>query len=216
MRKMLKIATVFVLVMFVFTGCASLFTALMVDPPLDENSSMLVVEMGSNNDYLVNNNFTGWAPLVEDENGNIIVMQMINAIVDAQTIYIAPNIRPGKYTMIGIRHVYTDYGLLLDSDSPNYEPYVERPYHVQQDFLLDESVEITVGQREMVTLGHYNIAYEWNGGGFADKDDRWRVLPSTLKITSDPMSTNVLRAIKGSLSSDTWELWNERNPESPY
>ena len=47
-------------------GCMSLFEALSVDPPVDADASMIVIEAGQDDTYLVNNNFTGWAPIVKD------------------------------------------------------------------------------------------------------------------------------------------------------
>ncbi len=207
-----KMALLLITIMFVLSGCMSIFTALAIEEPVNSESSMLVVEIGSDGEYLMNNNYTGWAPLIEDVNGNVIVMQMINGIADAKTIYVAPNIAPGVYKMVGIRHVYTDYGLVNSSDSPIYEPYVKTSYQIQQDFPLNVSVNITVPSKEMVSLGYYDVSYDWNGGGFASKDDRWKVIPSSVKITSDPTSKSLLKAIKGSLNSTTWKLWNERNP----
>ncbi|NCB01462.1 MAG: hypothetical protein EOM67_04740 [Spirochaetia bacterium] len=215
MKKKLTVGIVIFVAVLLLSSCMSLFTALTVEEPMNADSSMLVVELGNDGSYLVNNNYTGWAPIIKDSSGAIVPMQMINAISDAKTIYVAPNIAPGEYVMTAIRHVYTDYGLVTSSDYANYEPYVKTSYQVQQDFPLDKSVKVTVTPKKMVTLGYYDIAYEHNGGGFAAKDDRWKVLPSTVNITSEPNNKNILRVIKGSLNSTTWKLWNERNPELP-
>ena len=216
MRNRVSIILILVAMALLLSGCMSLFTALTVEAPLSSDSSMLVVEIGNDYEYLVNNNYTGWAPIVKDPSGNIVQFQMINAIYDAKTLYVAPNVAPGVYTMSAIRHVYTDYGLVKDGDYPEYEPYVERPYHIQQNFLLEKPVKVSVPSNSMVTLGYYDIAYEWNGGGFADKDDRWKAVDSTVKIKSEPDNKRTLQVIKGSLNSDTWKVWNEKNPEAPY
>ena len=216
MKKRISLMLVLFIVALLLSGCMSLFTALTIEEPLSSDSSMLVVEMGSNNDYLINNNYTGWAPIVKDSSGMIVPFTMINAIVDAKTIYVAPNVAPGVYTMTGVRHVYTDYGILRDDDSPTYEPYVDKPYHIQQYFPLTNPVKVTIPPKSMISLGYVNIDFEWNGGGFAEKDDRWKAVESTVKITSNPQNKDVLRAIKGSLNSATWKLWNERNPEIPF
>ncbi len=215
MKRGLSVALI-VVAITLLSGCMSLFTALSVEEPLTGESSMLVVEIGENYNYLVNNNYTGWAPIVKDSNGNVVPFQMINAISNAATIYVAANITPGVYTMTGLRHVYTDYGLLKDGDYPEYEPYVERPYHVQQFFPLEKPIKVTVPVKSMTTLGYYDISFEWNGGGFAGKDDRWKAVESTVKIKSNPESKKLLQVIKYSMNSDNWKLWNERNPEPPY
>ena len=216
MKKRMSLMLVLIIIALLLSGCMSLFTALTIEEPLSSDSSMLVVEMGNNDDYLVNNNYTGWAPIVKDSSGIIVPFKMINAIVDAKTIYVAPNVAPGVYTMTGVRHVYTDYGILRDDDSPTYEPYVEKSYHIQQYFPLAKPVKVTVSPKSMVSLGYVDIDFEWNGGGFADKDDRWKAVESTVTLISNPQSRDVLRAIKGSLNSATWKLWNESNPEAPF
>ncbi len=193
-------------------SCMSLFSALSVDPPTDASSSMIAVEIASNDSYLVNNNFTGWAPIVKDANGTILPFRMINALAGGATLYVLENVKPGTYTFSAMRHVYTDYSLLPDDLIPSYEPYVSSPYHINQEFELPKKVVLSVEPGEIASLGYYDISYEWNGGGFAEKDDRWAVVPSTVAIHAEPESTRPLELIRGSLNSTNWVPWNERNP----
>jgi hypothetical protein len=215
MSKKLSFLLVGIIALFLLSGCMSLFTALTIEEPNDPKSSMLILESGIDGDYLMNNNYTGWAPLVKDPSQNIVPFSMVNALADAETLYVAPNVMPGKYTLVGFRHVYTDYGLVQEGDYPNYEPYVASHYHINQEFTLDKPVTIVVKEGEMATFGYYNIEYSHNGGGFADTDDRWAVVPSSVHITSDPTNTNMLRVLKG-LNTPSWNMWNVRNSAVAY
>jgi len=215
MSKKLFWLGISLLIVLLLSSCMSLFTALTIEGPEHHDSSMLILESGSNGEYLMNNNYTGWAPLVKGEDGTIIHFKMVNALADAQTMYVAPNVKEGNYTIIGFRHVYTDYGLLQDGDSPMYEPYVESPYHVNQEFFLEEPITVNLSKREIQSFGYFSIEYEHNGGGFADRDDRWAVIPSSVSISSNPSHTNILRVIKG-FRTPEWEMWNERNQYEPY
>ncbi len=198
-----------------FTSCFSLFTALTIEEPYDKNSSMVILESGSGGAYLMNDNYTGWAPLVRGPSQQLVPFKMVNALADGETLYVAANVEPGTYTLLGFRHVYTDYSLLTDEDIPIYEPYVETPYHVNQDFMLDEPVVIEIKKGEVTTFGYYDIQYTHNGGGFADTDDRWAVIPSSVIINADPENTNMLRVVKG-FDTPSWRMWNERNNERAY
>jgi len=193
-------------------GCMSLFEALSVDPPVDADASMIVIEAGQDDTYLVNNNFTGWAPIVKDASGMILPFRMINALADGATLYVIENVRPGTYTFSAMRHVYTDYGRLPEDILPSYEPYTPSDYHINQEFALPEPVVLTVQPGEIASFGYYDLTYEWNGGGFAATDDRWAVVPSSVTIKADPSSTHPLELIRNSLNSTNWELWNDRNP----
>lgn len=193
-------------------GCMSIFEALAVDPPVDADSSMIVVEVSEDGSYLINNNFTGWAPIVRDSEGMILPFRMINALADGATLYVIENVQPGTYTFTAMRHVYTDYGKLPEGLLPDYEPYTSSEYHIHQEFELSEPVVLEVKPGEIASLGYYEISYEWNGGGFAETDDRWAVVPSSLTIREEPSSTHPLSLIRNSLNSSAWKLWNERNP----
>ncbi len=211
MKKTLLILLSVLLISLTF-GCMSLFEALTIDPPVDQNASMIAMEIASNGEYLINDNATGWAPIVKDQNGNILPFKMINALANGATLYVMPNVQPGTYTFSALRHVYTDYSLLPEDLIPNYEPYIASPYHINQEFPLSKPVVLKVKAGEIASLGYYDISYEWNGGGFAEKDDRWAVVPSTYAIVEDAGSTHPLELIRGSLNSTNWVPWNERNP----
>ena len=201
--------------LLLLSGCMSLFTALTIEEPNDSQSSMIVLESGTDGDYLENNNFTGWAPIVKDPSQNIVPFKMVNALADAETLYVAPNVMPGEYTLVGFRHVYTDYSLLNKEDYPIYEPYVTSSYHVNQEFALAKPVTIVVKEGDLATFGYYDIEFSHDGGAFADTDDRWSVLPSSVTITSDPTNTNMLRVLKG-LNTPSWNMWNVRNSAVAY
>lgn len=216
MKKLILMVTL-LFMLFAFSGCASLFTALSVDPPVSENASMLVVEAVANtsDDVLINNNFTGWAPLVEDAQGNIVPFKMVNILADVGTFYFAPNVMEGNYTLKGFRHVYTDYGLLPDGILPSYDPFTENIYHIRQEFMLDKPVVLKLGAAKMESFGKYLVEYEWVGGAPGTTDDRWKVAPSSVNITANPSDRNMLKVLKG-FTNASWAAWNLRNPETAY
>lgn len=198
------------------TGCMSLFTALTVEPPVSAEASMLVLEASDGNgDYLFNTNYSGWAPLVEDKNGNLVQFRLINVLAEADTCYFAPNVMPGTYTLKGFRHVYTDYGLLPKGVLPEYEPYVENPYHVRQQFMLDTPVTIKLGAAQMASFGKHVITSQWVGGAGGTTDDRWKINPGSVKISSSPNDRTLLKALKG-ITNANWNPWNAMNPETPF
>ncbi len=211
MKKTLMILFTLLLVLSTF-GCMTLFQALSVDPPLDQNSSMIALEVAHDGSYLLNNNATGWAPIVTDENGNILPFRMLDALSGAMTLYVIENVTPGTYTFSAMRHVYTDFGLLPDDIIPSYEPYVSTPYHINQEFPLPKPIVVEVKPGEIATLGYHDLSFQDNGGGFADKDDRYKILPNSFRIVSEPDSLSPLEVIRNSLNSTNWAPWNERNP----
>ena len=212
--KKWKVLLFFGLVLFSITGCMSLFTALNIEPPVSAEASMLVLEAedGETGGYLVNNNATGWAPLIEDENGAIIPFKMVGILANVDTIYFAENLKAGTYTLKGFRHVYTDYGLLPDNVIPSYEPYVDEPYHIRQEFMLDKPVVIHLKAAQMESFGKYSIHYKWVGGAAGTTDDRWKARPDSVKITGDSKDRNALQVLKG-FTNANWAPWNERNAE---
>ena len=214
MKKLLWLGLV-VFLMVSVTGCMSIFTALSVDPPVSADASMLVLEASDGNTYLTNVNYTGWAPVVEDANGSIVPFKMVNALADADTFYFAENVKPGTYVLKAFRHVYTDYNLLPAGVLPSYEPYVDNSYHVRQEFMLDKPVTITLGPAQMASFGKHAIASQWGGGASGTTNDRWKVVPSSVKITSSPNDRNMLKVVKG-ITNANWNPWNAMNPETPY
>ena len=212
--KKLKVIGFVVLMTLSVTGCMSIFTALSVEPPVSAEASMLVLEAGGKETYLMNVNYTGWAPIVEDSRGTVVPFKMVNALADADTFYFAENVMPGTYTLKGFRHVYTNYDLLPEGVHPDYEPYVENPYHVRQEFMLDQAVTITLNPAEMASFGKYIITSEWVGGAAGTTADRWKVIPGSVKITSYPNDRNILKVVK-SITNANWAPWNAMNPETP-
>lgn len=216
-RHLLSAAVLLLGSVLVLGGCmtlASLWPS--VDPPINSESSLLMVEAGegvpSESGVLYNTNFTGWAPWVENEKGQIIPFKVFN---DARldTAYFAENLSPGIYTLKGFIHVYTDYGKLPEDAMPSYEPFEDNPYHVKQFFPVDYEVIIELEEDLVDTLGRYYISYDWIGGADADTDDRWKVNEDTVSIVSKPNDRRILRIAKNWATSN-WKLWNEKNPET--
>ncbi len=215
MKKLILFSSMAVVIM-AFTGCMSLFTALTVEPPVSEDASMLVLEAADGaGSYLTNVNYSGWAPLVEDKQGNVIPFRMVNALAEADTFYFSPNLMAGTYVLKGFRHVYTDYGLLPVGVLPDYDPYVEHPYHKRQEFLLDNPVVIQLKPGEMASFGKFEITSKWVGGAAGTTDDRWKVAPESVRIIANPTDRNMLKAVKG-ITNAAWAPWNAMNPESAY
>jgi uncharacterized protein YceK len=215
--KKLSLLLTLLLVLLALSGCASLFTALTVEQPVSPDASMLVLEAVADDDDngLINNNATGWAPWVEDAQGNIVPFQMVNILADAGTFYFAPNVMEGTYTLKGFRHVYTDYGLLPEGLIPSYEPFTENVYHIVQEFALDKPVVLELQAAQTESFGKYLVEYEWVGGAPGTTDDRWKANPASVKIEANPADRNMLKIVKG-ITNANWAPWNERNPETAY
>ena len=64
----------------------------------------------------------------------------------------------------------------------------------------------------MTTFGRYYIEANWKEGLAGTGDDRWKINPSTVKISSDVNDKKALRVIKN-WYTDKWGEWNTRNKE---
>ncbi|MCK9286135.1 MAG: hypothetical protein PHU24_03095 [Sphaerochaetaceae bacterium] len=217
MRK-LSVVVLALVCLFTFSGCMS-FAALfpVVNPPLESKSSMLVLEAGvqdgSTTSELLNTNATGWAPWVVDSEGNTIPFRPFDTESRLDSFYFAENLPAGTYTLKGFLHVYVDYSKLQSNEIASYGPFENYPYHVKQEFLLEQPVAVTLKDAEIATLGRYFITSQWVGGAMGTTDDRWKVAPSSVKITGDPTDKKALRVAKN-WATPAWSQWNTRNPET--
>lgn len=200
-------------VVFLISSCIS-FGSLFpnVQSPNSSESSLLIVEAGSLGEgVLFNSNATGWAPWVVDAKGEIVPFKTFDGESRLDSFFYSENLESGKYTLKGFFHVYIDYSKLPDNVYASYAPFANYSYHIKQEFPLDNPVEILLGKGEVATFGRYYISSEWEGGVAGTSDHRWRVNPSTLKISGDRGDEKALRVAKN-WQTPNWTLWNLRNP----
>ena len=210
----------------VLSGFAQLFPK--VKKPTSPEMSMLAIQFGTvNNDKyetVINNNFTGWAPVVKDANGKVAEFRNFNAGAgDIASIYYAENLVAGEYTLIGFYHVYTDYGKLTayrDSVKnpnylPTYEPYVDKSFHIRQFFPLKMPVKITLAPNTIMSLGSFAVKYKWTEGMAGTSDTRWKMDESvTGVVMENPNDDKVIRYMKP-WATPAWKKWNVKNPATP-
>jgi hypothetical protein len=215
--KKLGILGITVLVVLSLTGCLSFASFFpYVDRPESPTASMLVLEAGKleeqRSSNLLNSNASGWAPWVVDSNGNVIPFRNLDSESRLDSLYYSENLKAGTYTLKGFYHVYIDYSLLPSGVIASYGPFENYSYHIKQEFPLEKPVTISLREAEMTTFGRYYIEANWKEGLAGTGDDRWKINPSTVKISSDVNDKKALRVIKN-WYTDKWGEWNTRNKE---
>ncbi len=203
--------------LLLLTGCLSLASFFpVVDSPFNQDSSMLVLEVGTkegtSTSALLNTNASGWAPWVEDSSGKLIPFRPFDTEARLDSFYFSENLAPGSYTLKGFMHVYVDYAKLKQNEIPTYGPFADYPYHVVQQFALSNPVTIELKKAQMATFGRYFITSSWVGGAAGTTDDRWKVVPSSVAITGDPADKKALRVAKN-WATPAWSAWNTKNSE---
>lgn len=217
MKKSLGILIVVVLILsLMFTSCMTLLALWPdVNEPIGDNS-MLIVEAGIGNpaesESLFNSNFTGWAPWVIDDKGDLVPFRPFDIEGRLDSFFYSDNLGPGTYTMKGFLHVYTDYSRLDDSIVASYGPFNDYPYHIKQYLPIDEEVEISLSPKSIQTFGRYFINFSHVGGMSGTTDDRWKVIESSVLISGDKNDKKALRVAKN-WKTPNWILWNEYNSE---
>ncbi len=201
------------LVLVLVSSCISLGSFFPnVVSPLESDSSLLVVEAGIPGEGpLFNSNASGWAPWVVDANGKMVPFKTFDAESRLDSFFYSENLASGKYTLKGFYHIFVDYSKLSEGTVALYDPFANYSYHVKQEFPLDKPVEIVLGKGEMATFGRYFISYNWVEGIAGSSDQRWRVNPSTIKISGDKDDQKALRVAQN-WRTPNWTLWNQRNP----
>lgn len=216
MRKVSTLILVSLLSLLSFSclSLASFFPT--AEAPESPVSSMLVLEAGeldgSDSSALLNTNATGWAPWVEDARGNIIPFRPFDIESRLDSFYFSENLAAGAYTLKGFFHVYIDYSKLGPNVIASYGPFENYPYHVRQQFALESPVTITLKEAEMATFGRYFLTSNWVEGASGTTDERWKVVPGSVRITSNPDDKKALRVAKN-WATPAWSAWNTRNPE---
>lgn len=209
-------------------GISSIYAQLFpsVDKESSPEMSMLAIKFGSENDgkmeNVINNNFTGWAPIVKDKDGNIIRFRNFDAGANFTNIYYVENLKAGEYTLVGFIHVYTDYDKLDEYRKqigrdflPSYGPYEENIYHIKQLFSLKEPIVINLEPNKMMSFGSFAVKYKWVGGLAGTTNDRWKMDENFTSITTEkPLDDEVLRYMK-SWATPKWKKWNAKNSASP-
>ena len=186
-----------------------------VPSPMNEDSSMLVVEIGTGtpdrSSWVINANYSGWAPIVLDSMGNEVRFINNEAVSNLDNLYYAPNLEPGSYTFIGFMHVYSDYSLYDSGETiTSYGPYEKYPHQIRQIFELPEPIVIDLAPATMDSLGRYLVEFAQKRGS---SDDRWKVLEETFRYTYlFPDDRRALQVMKN-WATPEWLEWNERNPE---
>lgn len=217
MKKRVRILIIATLILpLVFTSC---MTMLALWPNVNEpagDRSMLIVEAGiggpADSESLFNSNYTGWAPWVVKENGDLVPFKIFDAEGRLDSFFYAENLSPGTYTMKGFLHVYTDYSKLEDGVVCSYGPFEDYPYHVRQFLPLDQEVTLSLTPQTMDTFGRYFIDFSLVGGVSGTTDDRWEVVESSVLISGNAQDRKALRVAKN-WRTENWMLWNEYNPE---
>ena len=204
-------------------GYAQLFPK--VDKPTADDKSLLVLQFGrekadgSGYEIVINNNASGWAPVVKGPDGEIIPFRKYDNAADVNNIFYSENLTAGEYTLVGFYHVYVDYGKLeeykKEVNNPNfimsYEPYADNSYHIKQLFELDEPVKINLEAGVVKSLGNYAVKYEWVAGGFGTTDDRWKAKEGAKIVLAEPLDEYIARYIK-TWRTRAWKAWNAKNP----
>lgn len=186
--------------------------------PATPQSSMLVVEVGTGkpalSDNLSNLNYSGWAPLVLDQNGKEIAFNNFDAESRLDSFFYAQNLPAGEYTLTGFMHVYADYGL-FDSGKTvlSYEPYAKRSWHVRQVFPLPQPVTLTLGSASVETFGRYLIEFAYKEGGSGKSNDRWMVKPESFKYNAILSADRKALRVMKNWATPAWVPWNKLNPE---
>lgn len=220
-RITLLLATIFCV--GALSGYAQLFPK--VDKPTSDDMSLLVLQFAKETDdgggfeNVLNNNATGWTPVVKGPNGNIIPFRKYDAAADINNIFYSENLEAGEYTLIGFYHVYVDYGKLAEYEKevnkpnfiPSYEPYADNSYHIKQLVELDEPVVAKLEAGTIMPLGNFAVKYKWVGGAWGTTNDRWKVKDDVKIIFSEPLNEYVARYIK-TWRTPSWKKWNARNP----
>lgn len=221
-RTLVILATV--LYFGLINGNAQLFPS--VDKVASPEMSMIALQFAHDNDgkmeNVINNNFTGWAPVVKGPDGNIVPFRNFDAGADMTNIYYAENLKAGEYTLIGFYHVYTDYGKLDEykkefgeKHMPIYEPYVDKKYHIKQVFELKEPIVLNLEPNKIMSFGSFAVKHKWVGGIAGTTDDRWKMDEQHTAITLEkPFDNYVLRYMKP-WATPKWKKWNEKNSASP-
>ncbi len=205
------------LVLTLFGSCLSFDSFFpMAQKPIEDSASMLVVEAGTRSEgssaALLNTNASGWAPWVEDEDGNLVAFRAFDSEARLDSLFWAENVSAGRYTHKGFLHIHVDYGKLPEGVIMDYEPFAYKEWHTIQRFPIEEESVIDLEEADMQTFGRYYIDSEWVEGPSGTTDLRWMVDPASVKIEGDAKDKKALRIIKNWRSS-VWLAWNERNKE---
>ncbi len=214
----------YLLILFISTGLSSAWAGFFpaVDKPETPESSLIALQFSIDNkgelETFANLNWSMWTPIVKKEDGTIVEFRVNTGLVDMTTLYYKENLTPGKYTLIGFEHVYTDYAKLSKYELTHGKvfvtknPYDDKPYRVKQFFPLEEPYEFTLKPGTMMTLGHYVIKYRYKEGPSGSSHDRYRVVEDRTKILmADIEDQHVLELMKP-WATKKWKLWNKRNP----
>lgn len=162
---------------------------------------------------MLNTNATGWAPWVENSNGELVPFKPFDAESRLDSFYYSENLPNDTYILKGFMHVYLDYSLNDDDSIASYGPFENYDYDVRQFFPLAEEVPVTLGSRSIETFGRYFISSSWKGGMGGTADDRWKVVESSFQVTvSYPEDRKALRVSKN-WATPNWLLWNEYNKD---
>jgi hypothetical protein len=197
---------------------ASIFPG--VDKPDSPDASLIALKLDVDErgelTVFLNANWSVIVPLVKKEDGTFVDFRMVTGK------YYKENLKAGKYTLVGFRHVYTDFGKLEEYKKANgikdddlyfvkKDAFDNMPYHIKQDFLFDEPIEFTLKPNAMMSLGEYVLKYrKGNGGAKGTSDDRYKITKYELMM-SDPDDDSILHEMK-QWSTKKWKMWNEKNP----
>ena len=196
-----------------------------VDKPESPDASLIVLEFSIDNrgelESFANANWSVIIPLVKKEDGSYVDFKM--QVSAYMTIYYRENLKAGKYTLVGFRHVYTDFGKLKEYKKANgikdddlyfvkKDALDDLPYHIKQEFLLDAPIDFDLKPNTMMSFGKYVFKYrKGNGGAKGTTDDRYKITRGEIMMV-DVDDVSLLSRLKRNWTSKKWKLWNEKNP----
>ncbi len=227
MKKVLT-ALLMVLITISLGSCASLMAGLLgfdVAPPESNDASLLFVELiaytdgqrGTVDDDVVEVNFTsGFFPVVEDGDGNEVPFSVIEGMTEAGLVYYKENLKPGTYTLKGVRYIWMSDYAFMNSPIKDMEFDGQRTDWVERQFFaLDEPVVLELKPGTADSMGSYKAYFELMSDQYRknpsltmEDDENKAVL---FRIESAEPNNKTVLSMMQEWTYEPWQLWNQRS-----